>query len=184
MDRDRPMAIGMAAAINIAALCVLVWNAAPIGAQSTSVSIATTLFEAPNAERAPPSMPSLQSPEPPREVQPPQIEIAADSSPSVAASTAAMAQMLAPRPDPQHINAPPAPPKSLGAAVANIAIILQILVEPDGSIADARITKSSGDGRLDKFAMAYVKANWRFIPALISGTPIEDWTTVLVPIRA
>jgi TonB family protein len=57
-------------------------------------------------------------------------------------------------------------------------------VQPDGSISDAHVVKTSGDAKLDEFAVEYVKTNWRYIPATIAGQPVDDWTTVLVPFKA
>ncbi len=57
---------------------------------------------------------------------------------------------------------------------------LNILVNPDGSVARLEIAKSSGYARLDKSALDTVPS-WKFVPAHQGGQPIADW--VIVPIQ-
>jgi periplasmic protein TonB len=99
-------------------------------------------------------------------------------------TTAEASQVLAPRPDPKYANASPALPPEFAKLGAGTSMILRIFVQTDGSVTDAEIAKSTGDARLDQFAAAYVKAHWRYLPALASGVAIPNWTTVLVPFRS
>jgi hypothetical protein len=39
---------------------------------------------------------------------------------------------------------------------------------------------SSGDEELDRTTANYVTNNWRYLPAMVDGIPIEAWTTVVV----
>jgi TonB family protein len=107
------------------------------------------------------------------------IEAAIPSTTAILADS--MSQILPPRPDVRHINKPPALPQLLRSLGAGFTVILRIFVLSDGSITDAHVVRTSGDPRLDAFAIEYVKANWRYVPATISGTSTQDWTTVLVP---
>lgn len=110
-------------------------------------------------------------------VEPPQIVIANDTSGLIASVTAA--SILAPRPDPAHPN------QALTAEHAAVsALVLKLLVRSDGAIGDAQVVTSSGDTETDEAALAYVKAHWRFLPAMLRDTAIEYWTTVAVPFRA
>ena len=109
---------------------------------------------------------------------PPQIDIdAAAPSPMAGAS---QADILPPRPDPAHQNAGPSLPASFPKSDSPMQVMLTILVQPDGSVSDARIAQSSNQSVLDQLALAYVKAKWRFRAALQNGRPVQDWTTVLV----
>jgi TonB family protein len=113
-------------------------------------------------------------------VSEPTIEIAQEPQPVSTLTALDLSQLLAPRPDPRHINMQPQLPdrfKNLGSSASTI---LTIFVEPDGSVSAAQIAQSSGASQLDAWAIAYVEANWRFIPALAHGHPVADWTTVIV----
>jgi protein TonB len=60
-------------------------------------------------------------------------------------------------------------------------VLLEVLVEPDGSAADVRVVRSCGFAPLDDSAVTTVRERWRFIPARRGTTPIESRVTV--PIR-
>ncbi|MFN3751871.1 MAG: TonB family protein [Thiobacillus sp.] len=58
---------------------------------------------------------------------------------------------------------------------------LNILVNPDGSVARLEIAKSSGYPRLDEVAVKTVQSSWKFEPARQAGKPVAAW--VIVPIE-
>jgi len=58
---------------------------------------------------------------------------------------------------------------------------LNILVNPDGSVARLELAKSSGYTRLDRSAMETVQSRWKFEPAHQHGRPVAAW--VIVPIE-
>lgn len=58
---------------------------------------------------------------------------------------------------------------------------LNILVNPDGSVAQLELAKSSGYTRLDRSAMETVQSRWKFEPARQHGRPVAAW--VIVPIE-
>jgi protein TonB len=91
-----------------------------------------------------------------------------------------IAEKLAPRLDPRHINARPELPHTLGSYVMALSLELRILVLPDGSVGDAQIVRSTGQGEIDQIAIETVKASWHYLPASINGKPIEAWTTAMV----
>lgn len=97
-------------------------------------------------------------------------------------NSASMVNVLAPRPDPTRPNPTPVMQIHSGRPGSKATVLLQILVLPDGSVADAKVFKTSGQRTLDAFAIEFAKANWRYIPAIANGRPIRYWTTVLVPI--
>ena len=58
---------------------------------------------------------------------------------------------------------------------------LNILVNPDGSVARLELVKSSGHPRLDRAAIDTVQSSWKFEPARQGGMPVAAW--VIVPIQ-
>ena len=58
---------------------------------------------------------------------------------------------------------------------------LNILVNPDGSVARLELARSSGYPRLDRSAMETVQSSWKFEPARQGGKPVAAW--VIVPIQ-
>jgi len=136
-----------------------------------------------------PAVTPTNVPPPPREwklLQPkdalvpePDIQVAPDpESPPI--TTSMMSQVLPPRPDPYTINRAPDVPDKLRPQALKSAVTLRILVLPDGSVDRALLVKGSSNAALDKLALAFVEANWHFLPALSGGKPIEEWTTVRV----
>lgn len=170
-------------AFHVFALSLLIANLSPHRLAFVDPTISMTIFgAAPRAQETPPE-PALQKPSDVL-VAAPDIEVAAKTqTESRNAQTAAPSQILAPRPDPRHINQLPRLPGGVANARDETVVVLKILVQTDGSITDAEIAKSSGDARLDQLAVDYVKANWRLLPALASGVVVQDWTTVMVPFR-
>jgi TonB family protein len=172
--RGHALAIGGVAALHI----VLLWLVAeslrsPASSQPPKELIVT--FQQPDHARAV----TIAPPEPSIPVlTPPEIVIERDDDAAAIASVSA-AMVLAPRPDPTHPN--PAPPaREQSAAAIYLPVILKVLVLPDGSVADASVVRSSGDGENDSDAIAFVKTRWKFLPALLEGKPIRYWTTVAV----
>lgn len=127
------------------------------------------------SERAPPMQQASV------EVPPPRIEI--DTAPDSNAISASYAQSgqqhLAPRPDPMHTNE--ALERTGLQQAANL--VLRVLVRATGVVADAEVVRSSGDSALDALAIQYVIAHWRFLPAQTGERPVDDWTTVFVPVQ-
>jgi protein TonB len=101
----------------------------------------------------------------------------------------------APRPAPPPPPAPPTPPRpadylnnpkplypALSRRLREEGVVrLNILVDPDGSVARLEIAKSSGYPRLDEAAAKTVRSSWKFEPARQGGKPIQAW--VIVPIE-
>ena len=63
------------------------------------------------------------------------------------------------------------PPTSIRAGQRGIAL-LRYMVQPDGSVGDIGVARSSGFGDLDNAAIAMVKPRWKFEPATLNGNPI------------
>jgi TonB family protein len=153
---------------------------APSGALKSGVEVQMVLV-APGPLMPPKSdpvpEPQMQAPEA-SDDPPPDIEIQASAP--MAASGLSPAAILPPRPDPVFHNASPPAPETFAQMANGVQAMLTVLVAADGSVSDARVAQSSGQSVLDQLAIAFAKAHWRFRAAMQNGTPIADWTTVLV----
>lgn len=116
----------------------------------------------------------------------PQSEAAVDTpspqpSPAPAIELPSPAPPTPPRPADYLANpAPPYPPLSRRTGEQG-TVRLNVLVNPDGSVARLELTQSSGHARLDRSAIETVQARWKFEPARQGGKPVAAW--VIVPIQ-
>lgn len=134
--------------------------------------ISVRFFSEPRSAPVPaPNLPQLSNP----------AADAVASLPGADADTSILS--LPPRPDPLKMNPAPHLP-SLPAFAAqsgrHLVVILRVFVLEDGRIGDTSVSGSSGYRELDELARKFVRANWQFLPALSSGHPVRDWTTVEV----
>jgi protein TonB len=116
-------------------------------------------------------------PEPVPEVLPapvPMGEISRPAPPSPPAPTPPHPADYLNNPKPSY----PALSKRLGEEGT---VRLNILVNPDGSVARLELERSSGHPRLDRSAMDTVQSSWKFEPARQGGMPVAAW--VIVPIQ-
>lgn len=60
------------------------------------------------------------------------------------------------------------------------AVVLEVLIDKDGKVADLKVLKSSGYQVLDRAAIQWVQ-KWAFVPAMQGDEKIEAW--VEVPVR-
>jgi len=175
--RENALAWGVVAALHLAVIWALASGLVISLGGSPAPEMQVSLLNGPTA--------APQSDPPPPE---PEMQVVETTSPDVAApdividtaaSTSGIAMatdILPPRADPAHLNANPPLPAGHSPGV----VTLTILVAADGSVSDARIAQSSGQGVLDQLALAFAKAKWRFRAAMQQGRPVADWTTVLV----
>lgn len=54
------------------------------------------------------------------------------------------------------------------------AVVLKVLITPDGRAAEVLVVASSGYPRLDRSAMDTIR-EWRFVPAVKAGKPVAAW---------
>src|SRR3569623_511935 len=88
---------------------------------------------------------------------------------------------IPPRPA-EYQNKPKPPYPALSKRLGEEGVVrLNILVNPDGSVAQLEIDKSSGYARLDESARKTVKNSWKFEPARQAGKPVA--ARVIVPIQ-
>ena len=171
--RRKYAAVALAGVLNILFVWIVADSLSPL-LSPASREIHLTLTPFTHADVAP----SLRVPEPSLTVmEPPAISIQTDA-PTSAPAAASASVVLAPRPDPAHPNPLPAIAEIGAGNAAAVAMVLKIMVLPDGSVIDAVVVKSSGQQETDMAAVAFVKSKWRFLPALMGGTAIQYWTTV------
>ena len=116
-------------------------------------------------------------PEPVPDVLPPPAPVAEAPKP---------APPLPPAPTPprpaDYLNNPKPPYPALSKRLGEEGMVrLNILVNPDGSVAQLELLESSGHPRLDRSAMDAVQSSWKFEPARQDGKPVAAW--VIVPIQ-
>jgi len=63
------------------------------------------------------------------------------------------------------------------------SVRLALSIDEHGYVAEATVVTSSGYETLDAAAIAWVKAHWRFTPALRDGTPVPASTDAIVTFR-
>jgi TonB family protein len=116
-------------------------------------------------------------------VSTPQIDIASSGEAgSAPADGTLVSATLPPRPDPAAPNPLPTLPPGVVAG-AGVVVLVRALVLEDGRIGDATLAGSCGMAALDAAALDFVKANWRFLPAIADGKPVKDWIAVEVMFR-
>jgi len=83
--------------------------------------------------------------------------------------------IVGPRSDPRRpLSQPPYPaPYIRGGIEGNVDV--EILVQPNGRIGDARVVRSSGYELFDRAALDEARRNWRMLPATRNGEPYAQW---------
>lgn len=169
-----PRLLGLILAIGLNLICLVILanetRSPPSMASDIHLVLAPIAIAA-----APQPVPQVEMIDPASiEVPTPDVQVAPNPD---AVSAITESQIIAPRPDPAHPN----PPPDAGSATVHAAeVILRILVLDDGSIGDATVAGSCGIQALDTLALAYAKAHWRYLPAMLADHPVQAWTTVIV----
>lgn len=133
----------------------------------------------------PTPQPVIETPKP-LPVPEPMPEVLPPPAPPVVAEAPKPTPPPPPPPTPprpaDYLNNPKPPYPALSKRLREEGVVrLNILVNPDGSVARLEIAKSSGYQRLDEVAMKTVQSSWKFEPARQAGKPISAW--VIVPIE-
>ncbi len=79
-----------------------------------------------------------------------------------------------------RVNPPPRYPRLARRRGLEGAVLLEVLVDVSGRVADIRIASSSGHAILDRAALEAVR-RWRFTPGMVGGKRRQMWVTV--PVR-
>jgi protein TonB len=111
------------------------------------------------------------APEPVPEVLPPPAPVAEAPQPAPPPRPAP----TPPRPA-DYLNNPKPPYPALSRRHLEEGVVwLRALINPDGSVAQLELHKSSGHKRLDDSAFDTVKNSWKFEPARQGGKPVAEW---------
>ena len=130
----------------------------------------------PAAASAPVVQPPAPIPDPVPEVLPPR------SPPVIAVAAAPKTTPPAPPRAADYLTNPKPPYPALSKRLGEEGMVrLKVLVNPDGSVAQLELAKSSGFARLDQSALDTVLSSWKFHPGTQDGKPIAAW--VVVPIE-
>ncbi|MDH5392499.1 MAG: TonB family protein [Gammaproteobacteria bacterium] len=156
----------------------------------TSPAIAGVLVQMPSAEEPKAAQKKLAPvPEPkpvvaakkvkiPAPPEKPAVSEAEEMAVAVEHSADARQQIspiVAPRVDAtRRSNPAPVYPRSALRRQQQGKVILEVLIQTDGAVAEVRLKQSSGFKRLDRSAIKAVK-RWRYIAAQQSGKAIEYW---------
>lgn len=57
-------------------------------------------------------------------------------------------------------------------------VYVQILVDVDGRVTNAKVQRTSGHEVLDNAVLAEARTNWRLLPGTVNGKPTPMWVTV------
>ena len=83
--------------------------------------------------------------------------------------------LVAPRNDPRHpLTQPPYPASYIRQGIEG-NVDVEILVQPNGRIGDARVVRSSGYDLFDRAALDEARRSWRMLPATRNGEPYAQW---------
>jgi protein TonB len=79
------------------------------------------------------------------------------------------------RPDPRRPLSQPTYPPQLIRENAQGSVDVEVFVQPDGRVGDARIVKGSGYEAFDRNTLDEAKRRWRLVPATRDGVAIPQW---------
>jgi protein TonB len=77
--------------------------------------------------------------------------------------------------DPRNLPTQPPYPAEMIRLGKEGVVIIEVLVNPDGRVGDARIFSSSGFSAFDRSTMDEARRKWRFKPATRDGVPYARW---------
>lgn len=168
-------------AVHVVLLVLVLFGFTRPPAPPAAHDLQLTIIGGPRVLRSEPIQPTLATPPQVPLVVPPEIEV--DDTPSTAITVAAAPGGPGVTVPAEAIGETHTAP-TLSADLTDIArkstLRLRLRVAEDGSIKDASVDASTGSAQLDRIALAWVRAHWRYRPALRDGTPIAVTTTALV----
>ncbi len=103
------------------------------------------------------------------------VFVPVDSLPANTGSADPISDIFSARADPHHpLSQPPYPAELIRGNIEG-AVIIEVYVQPDGRVADARIVKSSGYDAFDRNTLNEAKRKWRLLPAMQDGSAVPQW---------
>jgi periplasmic protein TonB len=85
--------------------------------------------------------------------------------------------------DPRRPLSQPPYPARLQREGVEGAVDVEVFVQPDGRIGDARIVRSSGYAEFDQVTLDEARRRWRMVPATADGRPITQWYRLRVKFK-
>ena len=181
--------MGMVAALHVAALYVIARSVGLVSVELEKPPIVASVIETPTIKEPPPPLPRLERIEQESVVLPqPIIDIPMDvdlEGPITAEfkpltdlqfeSGTAEPELIAVRTDPRSPPSQPPYPAEMIRMDKEGVVGVEVLVSPNGRVADARIFKSSGFSAFDRSTLDEAKRRWRFLPATRDGVPEARW---------
>lgn len=77
---------------------------------------------------------------------------------------------------------PPYPP--IGTRLGHEGnVMLRVVIDPFGNVAQAQVIRSSGFPELDQAAAAWVRGHWRYVPASRNGVSVASTADITVTFR-
>lgn len=153
----------------------------PVVAQATPVTprpLLAAIRNTPTPEAQTVAQPAVVQPEPVADAPPsPPTPAPVAEAPKVAAPV----PQSPPRPADYLTNPTPPYPSLSRRRGEQGTVHLNVLVNPDGSVARLEVARSSGHARLDTSAAETVQTLWKFEPARQGDKPVAAW--VVVPIQ-
>jgi protein TonB len=95
--------------------------------------------------------------------------------PLTGGSAVVLPKIAGPSIDPRRPLSQPDYPPQLIRESAQGSVDVEVFVQPDGRVADARILKSSGYEAFDRNTLDEAKRRWRLVPATRDGVPVPQW---------
>ena len=179
--------IGVVVALHVVIIYALMTTLARRNVELPQAPIETKIISAPQPETPPPRpppLPQLAVP-PPFYVPLPEVHVATPPPPQSNAPTVVTTVApptpaptapvrVQPRVDLAHSSQPDYPPDARRLGEQG-SLLLQVLVDPDGHVSDAKLVQSSGFDVLDRAGLAGVRTNYRFVPGTVDGKPQPMW---------
>lgn len=184
--------MGLVAAIHVAALFVIARSLGIVpGIPEVEPLIGTVIDEPEPVPLPPPPIvdPRLENPlvfvprpdEPlvEQELPPPPIDGIGTTSdpPPVGQTGSAEPQPVieAVRLDARHPLTQPPYPASLIRSGTEGSVDVEVFVQPNGRVGNARVVRSSGHELFDRATLDEARRNWRLLPATRNGEPYAQW---------
>src|SRR5262245_24202329 len=152
--------------------------------------LVTEIFHDPAPPEVVPVIPDADIRNPDIHVPIPEVPIAADDPPPDViqgealppggieigpGSAEPVPALVSVRADPRRPLSQPPYPASLIRSGTEGAVEVEVLVQPNGHIGDARIARSSGYELFDRATLDEARRNWRLLPATRDGEPYAQW---------
>ena len=182
--------MGMVAALHVAALYVIARSVGLVSVEVKTPPIEATVIETRRTDDAPPPKPDYVPERHDTVVLPqPIIDISTDVElegitaeleplkdiPIESGTAEPEPKIIAVRTDPRSPPSQPPYPAEMIRMDKEGVVGVEVLVGPNGRVADARIFRSSGFSAFDRSTLDEARRRWRFLPATRDGVPEAQW---------